>query len=541
MATQASFEECGTALAAVEFCVVDLETTGGSPRNSAITEIAAVKVLRGEITGTFQTLVDPGTPVPAFIRLLTGLSDEVLADAPPLSAVLPSFLEFARDTVIVAHNARFDLSFLNHALIERGYDRLPNPVLDTAALARKIVAGEVPNHRLATLSSSLRCAHQPCHRAMPDVLATIDVLHHLIERVAGFGIVTLEDLMSLSSARMDGTFAKISLTDGLPKTCGVYRFLGPTGNTLYVGKATNVRARVRSYFYGDPRRKIRDLLRETQAIAVETHASLLEAEVSETRAIHRESPPYNRVGKQPAPWYLKISLAGRRGKVGAARVAREDGSLYLGPFRSLRQVKVLMEALRDAAPLHRCSDPHACHGCAFSDMKRCVGSNPEAHRALVVRVAELLRDDPSPLYAAIQARMHRLARQRRFEEAVDARERGAFLEHTLSVDAKVRAMLAAEQIVLRHGDRIVVIRYAQLASAGRSDGDEQRAADRLERVAVASPVGSFMTREQHAEARAIASWIDRHADELHLVRVRGAWALPVTVRPSGRLVPRDPR
>src|SRR5437773_2446452 len=106
MAFQRSFEDLGTPLSEVTFCVVDLETTGGSPDASSITEIGALKVCRGESTGTFQTLVDPGQPVPAFIRLLTGISDEMLVEAPRVEAVLPSFLEFCRGTVLVAHNAR---------------------------------------------------------------------------------------------------------------------------------------------------------------------------------------------------------------------------------------------------------------------------------------------------------------------------------------------------------------------------------------------------------------------------------------------------
>src|SRR5687768_5700898 len=108
MHAQRSFEDLGTPLSETTFCVVDLETTGGSPASAAITEVGAVKVRRGEMVGTFQTLVDPGQPVPAFVRLLTGISDELLVEAPPIGTVLPSFLEFARDTVLVAHNARFD-------------------------------------------------------------------------------------------------------------------------------------------------------------------------------------------------------------------------------------------------------------------------------------------------------------------------------------------------------------------------------------------------------------------------------------------------
>src|SRR5918999_4213264 len=102
MPLQRSFEDVGTPLSDVTFCIVDLETTGGSPQDSAITEVGAVKVRCGEVLGTFQTLVNPGRPVPAFIRLLTGITDELVAQAPEIATVLPNFVEFARGTVLVA-------------------------------------------------------------------------------------------------------------------------------------------------------------------------------------------------------------------------------------------------------------------------------------------------------------------------------------------------------------------------------------------------------------------------------------------------------
>jgi len=540
MLAQRSFEDLGTPLSELTFCVVDLETTGGSPATSAITEVGAVKVCRGEVVGTFQTLVDPGQPVPAFVRLLTGISDDLLVEAPPIGTVLPSFLEFARDTVLVAHNARFDISFLNAALAERGYDPLPHRVLDTAILARKVLAGEVPNHRLATLASYLRCAHQPSHRAFADVLATIDVLHHLIERVAGFGVVTLEDLLALSASRLDGTFSKISLTEGLPSKCGVYRFVGNSGNTLYVGKATNLKARVRSYFYGDPRRKIKDLLRETQAITVEVHATPVEAEVAETRAIQREMPPYNRAGKTRGTWYLKADPTGRTGKVAPARVPKDDGAYYLGPFRSMKVVRMLIDGLRDGFALHRCSEPTKCHGCAFAEMGKCRGEDSDAHRAEVIALVDALTRDPSPIYAGIQRRMHVLAGGKRFEEAAEVRDRGALLERTIARNARATALVGAGDVVLRFDQRVLLIRAGRLAAAVDHDGDVAGGIRRARRVAVdaeASP--GYLTRDQVAEATVLAGWIDRYAEEIQLVEVSGDWAVPVGARPPHRFAPNE--
>jgi DNA polymerase-3 subunit epsilon len=153
---QRSFDELGTPLAEVTFAVVDLETTGGSPNEDAITEIGAVKVRGGECLGTFHTLVNPGSAIPPAITVLTGITAAMVAPAPRVHAVLPALAEFLGGTVVVGHNIRFDLGFLNAAFGRDGWPRLPNPSVDTAALARRLVRDEVPNCRLGTLADRFR-------------------------------------------------------------------------------------------------------------------------------------------------------------------------------------------------------------------------------------------------------------------------------------------------------------------------------------------------------------------------------------------------
>ena len=155
-------------LSEVEFVIVDLETTGGSPADCRITEIGAVKLRGGERTGVFETLVNPGVPIPRQITHLTGIDDLVVAGAPPIEWVLPSFAEFARGCVFVAHNARFDFTFLNVALERLEYDALPPQPVCTARLARRVVWPDVPNVRLHTLAQYFRTAVRPSHRALPD-------------------------------------------------------------------------------------------------------------------------------------------------------------------------------------------------------------------------------------------------------------------------------------------------------------------------------------------------------------------------------------
>ena len=529
---QASFDDLGTPLSGATFCVLDLETTGASPEDDSITEVAAMKVLCGEVVGTFQTLVNPGRPVPAFIRALTGITNESLADAAPIEGVLPSLLEFIKGTILVAHNARFDVGFLNIALTRSAYPPIDNPVLDTALLARKILGGEVPNHRLSTLARHLRTAHQPCHRAFPDVLATVDLLHHLIERVAGYGVTTVEDFTSISSTKLDGTFRKITLAKDLPRGIGVYRFIGARGETLYVGKATDVRSRVRSYFFGDPRRRMRNLLRETQDLKIELHSSLLEAEVAEARAIATEKPPYNRRGKTESIWYLKVTTRPHP-RVAPARVPKEDGSVYLGPFRSMKAVRVLIDSLRSAVPIHRCSEPRSCNRCAFHELGTCSGGDEEKHAGAVEAVAAAINGDHQQVLRPLAERMKKLARQQRFEEAEDLRVQAASLARTLERAAAVRALVAAGDVLMRCGERLLLLRRGSLAAAF----DEE--ADVALEPAPEKPPGHLSAAAER-ECAVIVSWLRRQDGSARLLAVSGAWCMPAGCTPTIAFDRRDP-
>ena len=180
----------------VTFVVLDLETTGTSPDRSAITEIGAVKYRAGQRLGTLATLVDPGVPLPPVVIELTGLTAVMLPVAPRGESVLPSGIEFLRGGGVVGHNVGFDRAFLDAALVASGRAPLDHPLVDTLPLARRLLADEVPNHRLATLALHLRATHQPCHRALADALATADVLHALLERLGTWGVVELADLLA---------------------------------------------------------------------------------------------------------------------------------------------------------------------------------------------------------------------------------------------------------------------------------------------------------------------------------------------------------
>jgi DNA polymerase III epsilon subunit family exonuclease len=193
-------------LAETIFAVLDLETSGGSPRLGAgITEIGVVKVQGGQVLGTFQSFVDPGHSLPAFITQLTGISDQMLVSAPFIDEILPTLFDFlgnADETVVVAHNSPFDLSFLKAASLANEIAWPDYLTVDTARLARAVLdRDEVINCKLSTLSEFFGATTSPNHRALDDALATVDVLHGLIERLAGFDVHNFEQMRNFPSKK----------------------------------------------------------------------------------------------------------------------------------------------------------------------------------------------------------------------------------------------------------------------------------------------------------------------------------------------------
>ena len=182
-------------LAELDFVIVDVETTGWLPEEAGIIEIGAVRVSGSRIQAQFCTLVNPVRPVPADITALTGITDAMVGLAPPISVAMPRFLAFASDCLLTAHNAAFDISFLSAACGTAGISWPAFPVLDTVALARLVLgAAEVPDCKLRTLANFFATKTLPCHRALPDAVATAEVLQGLLRRLAIAGVRTLAEL-----------------------------------------------------------------------------------------------------------------------------------------------------------------------------------------------------------------------------------------------------------------------------------------------------------------------------------------------------------
>jgi DNA polymerase III subunit epsilon len=328
-------------LEAARYVVVDLETTGLRPGSAAICEIGAVRLDGLTPAGTFQTLVDPGVPLPPVVASLTGIEDRELAGAPTPTQAVQRFLDFAGDAVLVAHNARFDLGFIDREVELVEGRRLAAPVVDTVGLARRLLAGRAARASLASLAHFFGTSATPCHRALPDAEATAEILLRLIGLAQERGARTVADLSRLAAPRARRVYDKRALAHGAPPRPGVYLFRGKGDQVLYVGRARDLRARLRSYFRGERQRPaVEAALAAVERIEWQVLGSELEAALEELRLIRELRPSANARSVRPDR-YLYLA---RRGE----RMVATQTPTPLGPIRSRRRAALAARALDGA-------------------------------------------------------------------------------------------------------------------------------------------------------------------------------------------------
>jgi len=371
-----------------ELVVFDLETTGLSAARDRICELGAVRVQALEPVESFQSLVNPRVALPGPVARLTGLRDQELRGAPSVSSVLGRFLTFAGDSLLVAHNARFDQRFLERQLSALHDRRLSEPPLCTAALARRLLEGRVRRVSLASLAHFFGVPTRPCHRALPDAEATAQVLVLLIGLAQEVGARRLSDLRALAAPRKRRVYAKRSLARSAPTRPGVYLFRDWHEQVLYVGRARDLRARLRSYFRGERQRpSVEAALLALERIEWRVLGSELEAALEELRLIRELEPPANSRGrKKQHGLYLR-----RRGE----EFVVTKTITALGPITSRRRASLAARALASSTP---------------DELDR------------------LLEGGPLP---RLRARLAHLAESLRYEEAARLRDRIGALEHVV--------------------------------------------------------------------------------------------------------------
>ena len=534
--------------------ITDTETTGVQAHVHRVIEVAGMRVSGSGSRDLFSELINPETSVPRRITRITGISSGMVFDKPTASEVIPRYMEFLGEGIFVAHNIRFDYSFLNAELERLGLDAMENRGLCTLKLARRLLPG-LRSKSLGSLAKFYRIPGEGRHRAAKDVEITTIVLERFCEMaVDDHGITDIQELIDLQGR----TYARVNphsrhvvaikrdRLPELPRSPGVYYMLDGRGKVLYVGKAKDLSKRVVSYFNAieahPPR--IRQLISKVRDVRWEEHPTELHALVEESREIKRLDPSFNRAQKKyiPRP-YLRLDTREPFPRVTVQVIMRDDGAEYYGPFRSRSQAHSLLELLEASFPLRNCSPSEFERGrrCVRADIGRCGAPctgemEAESYEEVIGAVKQFLQGDIEEVSVRLEESMLQAAESFRFEEAAKFRDWIELLEKRLVRGGAVAQEVAGpETIHYMKGSEfeqptLVVVaggRVHTMSAPDHGDTGEHIVRDVLRDLDERDTVGSGISPLEADARRVLDHWLNVHREAIISIERRSDEPRPV--------------
>ena len=536
-----------------EFVIVDTETTGSRAGDDRIIEIGAARLIGGEVVETFQQLIDPGCHVPNRITRLTGISTGMVYGQPSASEVLPGFVDFLGDAILVAHNLPFDARFLDVALAEAGMAPLQNPSLDTLRLARRLLSS-LPSKGLSKLTQHFGITVNGRHRALGDAEATAKLLVILLERLRlEFDVTTVEGLLGFQRRRYKDTRReprhlkriRDETLPLLPDRPGVYFMRDGRGTVIYIGKAKSLRNRVRSYFSAVEAHvpKTRKLVRDVREVTWTETGTELAALLEESRLIKSTLPVYNRALRRYRDYpFIRLDTTHRAPTLSWTPRIANDGAEYYGPLGRRGQAEELVELIGRLFMLRECGDNVFDLGrpCLYHEMGRCGapcvgGDGLEQYELEVDRVRRFLTGQDAEAVEMVEEAMRQAAATREYEAAGWYRDQLRRLQRTMGRQRRIASAVHEHHAVLVEplapgydgldgGAQLFLIRHGRLA--GRVDLPLDPGPDELAdlRAALAeafdpglAPPESHL-RPDVDEMRMLANWMRLHPDGARQVR-----------------------
>ncbi|MBL0272851.1 MAG: GIY-YIG nuclease family protein [Chitinophagaceae bacterium] len=314
------------------YAIVDIETTGSYAAANGITEIS-IHVFDGEkITEKFETLINPGQPIPHFITAMTGITDKMVAHAPAFEEVAEKIFHILQDKIFIAHNVNFDYSFVKSHLQGAGFD-LDSKKLCTVRLSRKIFPG-FPSYSLGKLCESLGITIHDRHRAGGDTAATVKIFQLLLQHDTEQHIP--KSLQRNSKESILPPHVPKEHFNQLPYTAGVYYFHNEKGKVVYVGKANNIRYRVNSHFSNNSAsRQKQNFMQHIHAISFQSCGTELMACILESTEIKKMWPIYNSSQKR---WEDIYGLFVYEDQNGYQRLAIDKNRKRLTPLHTFHYI-----------------------------------------------------------------------------------------------------------------------------------------------------------------------------------------------------------
>jgi len=537
------------------FVVVDVETTGMSPWKNRITELAMVKVQDGDIVDEFSTLINPQQFIPPYITEFTGITNEMVFNAPKASDVMPKFLRFLGDAVLVAHNANFDVKFLNATLQRSGHPTLSNRTLCTCRLARRLLL-HLDNKSLDYVAEHLGIDIQQRHRALGDAYATAQIFLRFLNRLSDeFEIEEFNELLSFQYKpisqfkRLPRNVLKLKDTiKGLPEEPGVYFLYDKQGSIIYIGKAKNLKDRVSSYFYHNTghSEKVRELIKNVHSITYLTTGSELSALLLESKLIKEHRPHYNTLIKRYKRYpFIKIDVQSNFPRIGWSYDVEADGAEYFGPFNNRRSVESVVDIVNRLFLLRECEEElrpdEKFSPCIYYQIKRCGApcaklQTVEEYREEVDRVRKFITGKHQEEIAKLENAMQRRADTLRFEEAAELRDRIRDLKRIISRQQIIMKAIKDHNLIImipskRTAVELFFIRSGRLkfqTLTDQSNYDEGELMSHVQDIYFNSqekPMGSTGSshascrKEELDEMKIISSWLSQNKENGKLIYV----------------------
>ncbi len=534
------------------FTVVDLETTGGRAGPGTIIEIGAYRMRGPRLVESFESLVRPHGPIPRFIIGLTSITNEMVRDAPPPEAVLPRFREFMGDSVMVAHNAAFDHSFLDFEFRRLFGIGVRNPVLCTLRMSRRLVPS-LNRRRLDLLAEHFGLSTAGRHRGLGDARMAAEILAIFLDIASKMGVTRLDRLLDLHgrgpSGRRIERHVPPDVLAALPNAPGVYLMRNARGDLLYVGKARRLKERVGTYFnaMGAVSAKTAELVSNVYQIETRTTRSSLEAALLEAQLIRELKPPYNRMLKGAAPaHFIRIDLMDPFPRITiTSKLSARRGLLQLGPFIGRRGLEQSVRALARILGLRTCAGRLApvedFSPCIYGQMGHCCApcnltTNEDAYGERVRRALAFLRGRPGPLLGELARARDQAAAALRYEEAARLSRDLQALAALANRAHRLSQVIAENNLVIVTGDRgsgraAHVVLSGRLALTRELDSDEAAAevaafiAENYERFSAVA-----VTRDELEPMMIVARWLgERSSDEGRLIHLAGPLLEPAAL------------
>ena len=442
-----------------EFVAIDVETTGLRPSRQRVIEIALYRYRSGELVERLESFINPGRSIPSYISNLTTITNAHVEDAPAFEEMAERIVEFIGASLLVGHNVSFDISFVNEELKRADRSGLINDRLDTMGLAVRLLKS-VRKPSLDRVAVAVGLSPRKIHRAGRDAQLTAEVALRLSQEAVRQGVRTLDELRGIATVvrvrprddvgRGRAVMDRAWLAD-VPKKPGVYLMRDQQGNVIYVGKAKNLRDRVSSY-YSQPlgyTRKMDGLLESMVRIDTEVVGSELQALILEVQLIRRYQPRYNTAMRSFEHYpYIRIDISNPWPRITLAKVRKEDGARYFGPYRSASGARRTVDVINNAVPLRTCTrsfkSPRS-YGkpCIRLDLGKCLGpcvgqAIQDEYREMVGDVVDFLEGKEQGLKQRLWSELESAAERLDFERASKLRR-----------DLRSSLALIAEQSRLR--------------------------------------------------------------------------------------------